>query len=69
MIHPSLTKRYKNNDRQLLYFRLPVTMLTDTMYSTILSRQQNKAAQIFYTDFGFVREFPKKNESEVHEAL
>jgi subtilase family serine protease len=60
MIHPSLTKRYKTNDMQLRYLRLPVTMYTDTMYSTILSRQQNKADQIFTTDFGFVRAFPMK---------
>jgi hypothetical protein len=32
MVHPSLTKRYKTNDRQLIYRRLPVTMYTDTMY-------------------------------------
>jgi hypothetical protein len=60
MVHPSLTKRYKTNDRQLRYRRLPVTMYTATMYSTILSRQMNKAAQIFTTDFGFVRAFPFK---------
>jgi hypothetical protein len=58
MVHPSLTKRYKTNDRQLRYRRLPVTMYTDRMYSTILSRQMNKAAQIFTTDFVFVRAFP-----------
>jgi hypothetical protein len=39
------------------------------MYSTILSRQKNKAAHIFCTDFGFVRAFPMKKESEAHEAL
>jgi hypothetical protein len=39
------------------------------MYSTILSRQDNKAAQIFCTDFGFVREFQMKKEKEAHEAL
>jgi hypothetical protein len=44
MVLPSLTKRYNTNDRQLRYRRLPVTMYTDTMYSTILSRQINKAA-------------------------
>jgi hypothetical protein len=60
MVHPSLTKRYKTNDKQLRYRRLPVTMYTNTMYSTILSRQMNKAAQIFTTDFGFVRAFPLK---------
>jgi transcription initiation factor TFIIIB Brf1 subunit/transcription initiation factor TFIIB len=58
MAHPSLTKRYKTNDRQLRYRRLPFTMYIDTMYSAILSRQMNKAAQIFTTDFGFVRAFP-----------
>jgi hypothetical protein len=60
MVHPGLTKRYKKNDRKLRYRLLPVTMYTDTMYSTILSRQMNKAAQIFTTDFGFVRAFPLK---------
>jgi hypothetical protein len=69
MIHPSLTKRYNTNYRQLRYLRLPVTMYTDTMYSTILSRQKNKAAHICCTDFGFVRAFPFKKEKEAHEAL
>jgi hypothetical protein len=69
MVHPSLTKRYNTNDRQLRYRSLSVTMYTDTMYSTILSRHMNKAAQIFTTDFGFVRAFPMKLESEANEAL
>jgi hypothetical protein len=69
MIHPSLTKRHKTNDRQLRYRHFPVTMYTDTMFSTILSRQNNKAAQIFCTDFGFVRAFPLKKENKAHEAL
>jgi hypothetical protein len=69
IIHPSLTKRYKTYDRQLRYLRLHVTMFTETMYSIIISRKQNKAAQIFCTDFGFVREFTMKKESEAHEAL
>jgi hypothetical protein len=69
MIHPNLTKRYKTNDRQLLYRRLPVAIFTDKMYSIIPSRQKNKAAQIFCTDFGFVSAFPMKKESEAREAL
>jgi hypothetical protein len=44
-------------------------MYTDKIYSTILSRKDNKAAQICCTDFGFVRSFPMKRESEAHEAL
>jgi hypothetical protein len=39
------------------------------MYSTIISRQKNKAPQIFCTDFGFMRAFPMKKESQEHEAL
>jgi hypothetical protein len=39
------------------------------MYSRILSRQDNKAAYIFCTDFGFVRAFPMKRENEAHETL
>jgi hypothetical protein len=44
-------------------------MVTDTMYSTILSRQQHKSSQILCTEFGSVRSFPMKLESEAHEAL
>jgi hypothetical protein len=47
MIHPSLTKWYNTNDRQLQHRRLPVTMLTDTMYSLILSRQHKKYLRYF----------------------
>jgi hypothetical protein len=61
MIHPSLTKRYNTNDRHLRYRSFPVIMFTATIYSTIFSRQENKAAPIFCTDFGFVRAFPMKN--------
>jgi glyoxylate carboligase len=39
------------------------------MFSTFLSRQQSKAAQILCTAFGFVRAFPMKKESEAHEDL
>jgi hypothetical protein len=69
MSHPSLTKWLKTNDRQLRYRRLSITMFTDTIYSTILLRQQNKATQICCTDLGFMRAFPMKKESEAHEAL
>jgi hypothetical protein len=69
MIHPSLNKRYKTNDRHLRYRRLPVTLFTDTMYSTILSIQGNKAAQVFCNSAGWGRAFPMKKEKEAHEAL
>jgi hypothetical protein len=62
MIHPSLNKRYKTNDRQLRYRNLPVTLFTDTMYSTILSRQGNRAAQIICDGAGWGRAVPMKKE-------
>jgi hypothetical protein len=69
MIHPSLNKRYKTNDRQFRYRRLPVTLFTDTMYSTILSRQGKKSAQVFCDGAGWGRFFPMKKEKEAHEEL
>jgi hypothetical protein len=39
------------------------------MYSTILSRQGNKAAQIFCDGAGWGRDFPMKKEKESHEGL
>jgi hypothetical protein len=69
MNHPGLNKRYKTNGRQLRYHRLPVTLFTDTIYSTILSRQGNKAAQVFCDGAGWGRAFPMKKDKEAHEAL
>jgi hypothetical protein len=69
LIHPSLNKCYKKNDRQLRYRRLPVTLFTDTMYSNIFSRQGNKAAQVFCVGAGRGRALPMKKEKEAHESL
>jgi hypothetical protein len=57
MIHPSLSVRFRTNDRQLRYRRLPVTCFTDTMFSNSKSRQGNKAAQVFCTANGWTRAF------------
>jgi hypothetical protein len=58
MIHPSLSVRFRTNDRQLRYRRLPATFFTDTMFSNSKSIQVNKAAQVFYTANGWTRAFP-----------
>jgi hypothetical protein len=58
MIHPSLSVRFRTNDRQLRYRWLPVTCFTDTMFSNSMSRQGNKAAQVFFTANGWTRAFP-----------
>jgi hypothetical protein len=48
MIHPRISVRFRTNDRQLRYRRLPMTCFTDTMFSKSKSRQGNKAAQVFF---------------------
>jgi hypothetical protein len=50
MIHPSLSVRFRTNDRQLRNRPLPVTCFTDTMFSNSKSRQGNKAAQVVCTE-------------------
>jgi hypothetical protein len=69
MKHPSLSVRFRTNDRQLIYRRLPVTCFTDTMFSNSKSRQGNKAAQVFCTANGWTRAFPVAKENDAHEAL
>jgi hypothetical protein len=69
MIHPSLSVRFRKNDRQLRYRRLPVTCFTDTMFSNYKSRQGNKAAQVFCTANGWTRAFPMAKLKDAHEAL
>jgi hypothetical protein len=69
MIHPSLSFRFRTNDRQLRYRWLPVTCFTDTMFSNSKSRQGNKSAQVFCTANGCTRAFPMAKEKYAHEAL
>jgi hypothetical protein len=59
MIQPSLTKRFKTNDMQLIYCPLHITLYTDTMYSPIKSITVNTVGQVFY---GWTRAFPMKKE-------
>jgi hypothetical protein len=44
MIHPSLSVRFRTNDRQLRYHRIPVTCFTAKMFSNSKSIQGNKAS-------------------------
>jgi len=69
VLHPSLSRRYRTNDRQLRYRRLSTTMFTDTMLCKTLSRRGNRYAQVFYDPTGWKRAFPMKKKSEAHEAL
>jgi hypothetical protein len=57
MIHPSLSFRFRTNDRKLRYRRLHVTCFTDKIFSNSKSKQGNKAAQVFSTAEGWTKSF------------
>jgi hypothetical protein len=71
MLHPTLSRRFRTNDRQLRYRpRLSHDMFTDTLKANVTSWfQQNRYAQVFATRFGWVRVFPMQKKSQAHEAL
>ena len=69
VLHPSLSRRFRTNDRALRYRRLQHDMFTDTLISKTTSKRGNKCAQIFGTGFGWTRAFPMKNRSYAHEGL
>ena len=53
VLHPTLLRRFRTNDRQLRYRRLAHDMFTDTLISKIPSWiRRNKYAQVFATCFG-----------------
>ena len=70
ILHPTLSRRFRTNDRQLRYRRLSHYMFTDTLESRVTSWFcQNKYAQVFATRFGWVRVYPMKKKSDAHEGL
>ena len=69
VLHPTLSRRFRTNDRQLRYRRLPIDCFTDTLISNTASRRNNKYAQIFATPDGWCRAFPMKKKSLAHEGL
>jgi hypothetical protein len=64
VLHPTLSCRFRANDRQLRYRRLPIDCFTDTLFSNTTSRRNNKCAQIFATPDGWCRAFPMAKTSE-----
>jgi hypothetical protein len=69
LLHPTLSRRFRTNDRQLRYRRLPIDCFTDTLLSKTASRRNNMYAQIFATGDGWCRAYPMKLKSEAHEGL
>ena len=69
LVNPTLSRRYPTNDRWHRYPRLNHMMFTDTMFAGTRSKQGNKTAQVFATDFGWTRAYPMVSKGLAHEAL
>jgi hypothetical protein len=68
--NPSLSRRFRTNDRQLRYRRLRCNMYMDTLNAnTVVLKRGNKYAQIFATRLGWYCAFPIKAKSDAHSAL
>ena len=67
--NPAISRRFRTNDRMLRYRRIPHTVFTDTLKSTVKSKRQNQYAQMYSTDFGYCRAYPIKKEAEAHHTL
>ena len=69
MLHSSFSRQVRINDHNLCYHHLAHTVFLDTMFVSTVSRQGNRCAQVYVTDFGWARAFPMAFRSEAHETL
>ncbi len=69
VLHPTLSRRFRTNNRQLRYRRLPIDCFTDTLFSNTTSRRNNKCMQKLATADGWCRTFPMSKKSLAHEGL
>jgi hypothetical protein len=69
VLHPCISRRFRTNDRQLRYRRLPEDLYTDTFKSKEKSTRGNEHAQIYVAKNGWARVFPMKHERDAPETL
>ena len=67
--HPSLSRRFRTNDRQLRYRRINAETFTDTTQPSVVSKRGNKYTQLCSLPQGWVRDFPMAKKSCAHETL
>ena len=69
MLHPSLSRQYKTNDRNLCYHCLAHPAFSDTIFAIMVPRRGNRCACVYATDFGLAKSFPMASRSEAKETL
>ena len=69
-LHPTLSRRFRTNDRQLRYRRMMHILFSDTFFASTPSwLRKNICAQIYATSFGWCRIFPMRSKADTHETL
>ena len=66
---PSLSRRFRTNDRMLRYRRLPLPLFTDTLITKVKSRRGNLHMQVYAAANGWVRAYPEKTKGDAHSTL
>ena len=66
--HPSLSRWFRTNDRNLCYHHLVPHVFSDMMYASTVSRGCNRSTQVYATDFGWARAFSMVSSSEAHKT-
>eukprot|EP00934_Nitzschia_sp_Nitz4_P001810 Nitzschia sp. Nitz4//scaffold191_size41780//52//5493//NITZ4_007461-RA/size41780-processed-gene-0.69-mRNA-1//1//CDS//3329540163//1810//frame0 len=69
VLHPSLSRRYKTNDRHLRYRRLPFDLYCDTLKSSVKSRRGNNYAQVYCARNGWKRAYAMEQKSQAKHTL
>ena len=69
MLHPSLSRRFRTNDRQLRYRLLQHGVFGETFLSVTKSKCGNKYAKVFFTKFEWSCAFPMAKKGGAHEAI
>jgi len=70
ILHDTLHRRFRTNDRQLQYRCLHCDMFNDTLEAAEPSwHRKNRYAQVFATTYCWVRVFPMQKKSNTHEGL
>ena len=69
MLHPSLSRLFRTNDRNPHHHCLAHPLFSDTMFASTVSRKGNRCAQVYATYFGWAIAFPWALTSEAHETF
>ena len=69
ILHPSLLRKFKTNNRELRKNRIQHSVFTNKMKEANISRRGNWYAQVYSTYFGWSREQPMKRKGYANETM